>query len=63
MVLACIAMLKIMVWAVVELELFARVIAHYCSGGVFAYGLVLTIIHSILLIGICCCSGSRTTGF
>ena len=57
-------MLKVMIWAVVELELFARVIAHFCTGGVFAYGLVLTILHSILLIGICCCTGgSRTGGF
>jgi hypothetical protein len=61
---ACIgmlALLKTFIWAITELELFSQVIVHYCSGGVFAYGVVMTVLHSFFLIGVCCCSG--TSGY
>ena len=62
-VVGIVTFLKMLVWAIVELELFARVIVHYCSGGVFVYGLILAIFHTILLIGVCCCSGTRSGAY
>jgi hypothetical protein len=49
-VIAMVAYLKVVVWAVVELNLFVAVMVPSCSGGVFAYGLVLAILHTILVI-------------
>jgi hypothetical protein len=39
-----------------ELALFSSVIAPHCSGGVYAYGLIQTIIHGIFLLIVCCMS-------
>lgn len=57
MAVAIIFALKTLIWAVVEIELFARVIVPYCSGFVWVYGLILTIIHSLILLALCCCGG------
>lgn len=48
--------IKTLIWAIAELYLFGYSIAHYCSGGVFAYGIILTIIHGIMLFMLFCCS-------
>jgi len=51
-----ILVLKILLWLYMELMLFANVIGPYCSGGMYAYGLILTIIHCIILLILFCCS-------
>lgn len=48
--------IKILLWLYMELALFSAVIAPHCSGGVYAYGLIQTIIHGILLLIMCCVS-------
>ena len=48
--------LKIMVWVYMEIALFASVISPHCSGGIYAYGVVQTVIHGIFLFTICCMS-------
>ena len=53
MVIEILFALKAAIWMFAELELFEAGISRYCSGGVYAYGLVLTIIHGIILLFIC----------
>ena len=45
-----------MVWVYMEIALFASVISPHCSGGIYAYGVVQTVIHGIFLFTICCMS-------
>jgi hypothetical protein len=47
---------KILLWMYMEIALFTSVIAQHCGGGVYAYGVVQTIIHGILLLIIGCFS-------
>lgn len=47
---------KVLVWLYMEITLFASVIGPHCSGGVYAYGVVQTVIHGIFLLIICCMS-------
>ena len=46
-----------------ELYLFEASIAKYCSGGIFAYGVVMTIIHGLAVLVLFCfgyCNGRRS---
>ena len=37
-----------------ELYLFLECISVYCSGGIFAYGVVMTIIHGLVVLVLFC---------
>jgi hypothetical protein len=46
--------IKVLVWAAVQAYMFRVGMASLCSGGLFAYGLVLMVLHlSLLIIGGC----------
>lgn len=42
-------LVKILIWAFVQFQIFFAVIRPHCSGGIFVYGVILLIIHFILL--------------
>jgi uncharacterized membrane protein len=42
-----------------ELALFAAVIAPHCSGGIYGYGVVQTVIHGIFLLIVFCISACK----
>ena len=52
-ILKVLVMLKVLLWAVVELQLFGQVIVHLCSGFILGYGIVLSLAHILLLFGLC----------
>ena len=49
-----VGVIKSLVWIYMELALFAAVIVPHCSGGIFAYGVILTIIHGLVILAFCC---------
>ena len=60
LVVLVLGLLKWLIWAVFEIELFVSTISRYCDGIVYAYGLILTILHSLGLLVLCCCGNCRS---
>ena len=44
------AFMKVFIWAVVQITLFVKVMFQHCKGGLFFYGVVMTIFNSIILV-------------